>query len=402
MNRIQVRVCLIALVALAISTGVQSQEFKAFGRTVYMHGYASQGFAYSNDNNFLTMNTSNGSPAFTEGAVNISTSITDKFRVGAQGYARKIGSLDDGRPELDWAYGDYKFTNWLGIRAGKVKTVIGLYNDTQDMEFLHTWALLPQGVYPTDLRSTLISHRGGDIYGRIPLKKLGKLDYTAYAGLRSFDNREGYFYYSLANGFNIESISGRTTGWDLKWTTPLNGLMLGASWANLTMHREGQFISGPFLGMYYTIDSNPERPWVGYMDYTRGKWELAGEYRDEAMVDDIAFVGLGMVLPYNQSTWSWFGAASYRISPKLQVGVYHSQVHVGNPATPQITASTHILDEVGTVRYDFNRFWDFKAEGHFMDGYGDTYQAQGFYSQWNPNGFKPKTDMLVLRTSVNF
>jgi hypothetical protein len=37
-----------------------------------------------------------------------------------------------------------------------------------------------------------------------------------------------------------------------------------------------------------------------------------------------------------------------------------------------------------------------------MDGYGDIYSAQGFYSQWNANGLKPKTNLLVLRASYNF
>jgi hypothetical protein len=46
--------------------------------------------------------------------VNVSMAVTDKFRVGGQGYTRKIGSLDDFRPSLDWAYGDYKFASWFG------------------------------------------------------------------------------------------------------------------------------------------------------------------------------------------------------------------------------------------------------------------------------------------------
>lgn len=391
------------LAALTLSMVLHAQDFKFLNRTVQVHGFASQGYAYSNENNFLTMNTSHGSPAYTEGALNLSMAITDKFRVGGQGYSRKIGSLDDFRPSLDWAYGDYKFAPWFGVRAGKVKTAIGLYNDTQDMEFLHTWALLPQGIYPTDLRTTFIAHTGGDLYGRIPLKKAGKLDYTAYAGQRSFDDREGYYYYSLAHGFNIEGISGRTEGWDLKWTTPVKGLMLGSSWTNLTVHRTGQFTTGATRGIKYSIDTTPDRVWVGYGDYNRGKWEFASEYRatqDSLLLGGPVFGPSG--LPYDQSTEAWFATAAYRVMPKLQIGVYHSNLHLDNPANPLNTASNHIYDEVGTARYDVNEHWEVKAEGHFMDGYGDVYSAQGFYSQWNPNGLKPKTNMIVLKASFNF
>ncbi|HUD56713.1 MAG TPA: hypothetical protein VMR02_15900 [Terracidiphilus sp.] len=108
--------------------------------------------------------------------------------------------------------------------------------------------------------------------------------------------------------------------------------------------------------------------------------------------------------PYtlNQSTEAWFASAAYRVTPKLQVGVYHSNVHIDNPNNPKNTASNHITDEVGTARYDVNSHWEVKAEGHVMDGYGDIYSAQGFYSQWNPHGLKPKTNMVVLKASFNF
>jgi hypothetical protein len=390
--------------AFALSTGLlPAQDFKFLNRTVQVHGFASQGYAYSNENNFLTMYTSHGSPAFTEGALNLSMPISDKFRIGGQGYTRKIGSLDDFKPQLDWAYGDYKFAGWFGVRAGKVKTALGLYNDTQDMGFLHTWALLPQSIYPTDLRTTFIAHTGGDLYGRLALRKAGKLDYTAYAGIRSFDSREGYYYYSLANGFNIQSISGRTEGWDLKWATPVKGLMLGSSWTNLTVHRAGHWISGPFAGAAYTIDTVPDHVWVGYGDYNRGKWEFSSEYR---ATNDILQIGAALfgptAFPYPQNTEAWYATAAYHVTPKMQVGVYHSNLHIDNPSNALNTASNHITDEVGTARYDVNSHWAAKAEGHFMDGYGDIYSAQGFYSQWNPAGLKPKTNLLVLNASFNF
>jgi len=382
----------------SVSTFFELYDHSIWGedfRSNYLTGVDNTG---NPKNNFLTMNTSHGSPALTEAAVNLSMPVTDRFRIGGQGYTRKIGSLDDFRPQLDWAYGDYKFAPWLGVRAGKVKTALGLYNDTQDMEFLHTWALLPQGVYPTDLRTTYIAHTGGDVYGRIPLKKAGKLEYTAYGGTRSFDDREGYYYYAEDAGFNIQAMSGHTEGWDLKWTTPVKGLMLGTSWANLTMHRAGAWVTGPLAGVKYTIDATANRPWVGYGDYNRGKWEFSSEYRSNGNLEDIRFVGFGPGAPmaYVQSTEEWFATAAYRIMPKLQVGVYHSNLHVDSPLDPTNTASNHIYDEVGTARYDVNSHWEVKAEGHFMDGYGDPYSAQGFYTRSNPQGLKPKTNSSLV------
>ena len=70
-----------------------------------------------------------------------------------------MGGLGRWHPSLDWAYATYKFAPWFGIRGGKAKTVMGLYNDTQDLDFLHTFALLPQSIYPTDLRDTPIKNQ---------------------------------------------------------------------------------------------------------------------------------------------------------------------------------------------------------------------------------------------------
>jgi hypothetical protein len=60
---------------------------------VEVHGFASQGFVYTNTNNWLTMNTVQGSAAFTDFGFNLSTSVTDKLRVGAQLYDRNLGQL---------------------------------------------------------------------------------------------------------------------------------------------------------------------------------------------------------------------------------------------------------------------------------------------------------------------
>ena len=72
---------------------LQAQDFKLFDREVQIHGFASQGFVYTNTNNWLTMNSSQGSGAFTDFGFNVSTNVTDKLRVGAQFYDRNLGRL---------------------------------------------------------------------------------------------------------------------------------------------------------------------------------------------------------------------------------------------------------------------------------------------------------------------
>jgi hypothetical protein len=91
---------------------LQAQEFKLFDRTVQVHGFVSQGFVYTNDNNWLTMNTSDGSAAFTDFGVNVSSQLTDKLRVGAQGVDRNLGQLGQYHPSLDWASADYRLKSW--------------------------------------------------------------------------------------------------------------------------------------------------------------------------------------------------------------------------------------------------------------------------------------------------
>src|SRR2546423_4205428 len=177
----------------AATSAVYGQEvrFNAFGRPVQVHGFVSQGVAVSDGNNYLTMKTSDGSFAFTDSGANISSSLTDKFRIGAQVYVRNIGRLGAWHPQLDWAQGDYRLTRWIGFRGGKVKTVFGLQNDTQDMDFLHTFAILPQSIYSLDTRAATIAHLGGDVYGDIPVKGLGSLSYTAFIGRRDDDLKGG-------------------------------------------------------------------------------------------------------------------------------------------------------------------------------------------------------------------
>lgn len=139
----------LGLVLGAIPAAAQSLE----DLNIQVHGYATQGLLYTSQNNILTTNSSDGSPAWTEAVVNISAQPIPKLRVGVQGRYFLLGNIGN-QISLDWAQADYKVNDKFGVRFGKVKVPWGLYNDTQDIDPSYMWSLLPQGVYPIMSRNS--------------------------------------------------------------------------------------------------------------------------------------------------------------------------------------------------------------------------------------------------------
>ena len=398
----------LALFVLAFA-GPLSAQFSIDGYPVQVHGFFSQGFAYSNQNNYLTINTSQGSFAFTDAGLNASSQITDRFRVGAQAYVENIGNLGHGHVTLDWALGDYRFTNWFGIRAGKVKTVLGLYNDTQDEEFLHTWALLPQSMYPLDLRETSISHIGADLYGNISLHQGGNLSYTAYAGELPRDMSGGYNYGLQNEGLIARKISGSARGADLKWTTPLSGLLVGASFLNGPLSATTY---EPLFGTTAKLNAFGDERTVFSGQYTIGNFKIEGEYSRELLKVNLVNIEGPFGPPVIRTDFdrrSLYAALAYRVSKHLELGTYNSRffpdANRSDFVAPGLVLpppARHIFDQVVSARIDVTRFVDFKIEGHFIDGYGDPSSFRGFYPADNPQGLKPTTNLLILRMGVNF
>lgn len=390
-------------------------SFTIGGRPVQIHGFVSQGFGYSNHNNYLTMKTNRGSFDMTDVGVNASIQLTDRFRIGAQGYDRDFGNLGQWHPQLDWAVADYRFTDWFGIRAGIVKTVFGLESDTQDVDAVHTFALLPQAVYPTDLRDTLLRHRGADAYGQVPLSRLGTISYTVYGGWRQDSRYGGYPYLLTAVGGHLTSYGGPQIGIDARWSTPLPGLLIGASHVGADIRGEGEwnFVlpnappGTPPVRVISKEHSN--RDWINqfYGQFATGNWRLASEYRrywrDQVIQNERYAL--------TTDVRGWYVSGSYRICRHLELGTYYSRWVVSSFSTlpglvqapSQDSPDRHLYDKVVTARFDLNRYWNVKVEGHFMDGVGGLAQyPSGFYPQDNPQGLTPNTNLLLIRTGWSF
>jgi hypothetical protein len=387
---------------------LHAQEFNIGKVPVQVHGFMSQGLMKSNDNNFLTLNTEDGSAAMTDGGINASARFGRRLLVGAQVYTRNFGNLGQGDVTVDWAQVDFRFTEWLGVRAGKVKTVMGLYNDTQDMEFLQTFALLPQGVYSTDLRDGTIAHTGVDVYGRLNVKSAGAIVYTVYAGDRRDTYNGGYPYMLRGVGIDYTDYGGLQIGTDLRWQA--RDFQFGAAHMRGDIKGTGtwtfSFPPGtPPVTIPTEEHSNDDHTTQVFGQYAAGRVKIDAEYRnyyrDQQIFNDLTYIITDM--------HAWYVAGTYRFTPWLELGSYYSRYRLDaqpgpfGEGAPAIPATGHVYDKVVAARFDFNRFLALKVEGHFMDGVGNIgmYPA-GFYAQDNPNGFKDKTNLFVTRLGFNF
>ena len=85
---------------------------------------------------------------------------------------------------------DYRFKDWLGIRAGRVKIPFGLYNDSSDVDSARVPILLPQSLYPTLNRDFLLAQTGGQ--ARLALPIPCNLWTNAEGGSKVTAHRDGF------------------------------------------------------------------------------------------------------------------------------------------------------------------------------------------------------------------
>jgi len=196
----------------------------------------------------------------------------------------------------------------------------------------------------------------------------------------------------VAIGKKIDSYGGPVYGADLRWTTPLKGLLVGASYAHLDVDTHGSYLSNK---LPYLLTSQ-DKTIASYVQYTLGNFNFAGEYRKENRFNYFNTAS-GAAASNSQNARLGFVSASYRISKRLEVGSYHSRI-VPNWLANHGDPKNHIFDQAITTRIDLTNYLDFKIEGHFMDGADiDSTMSRGFFAASNPGGIKPQMKMLVLR-----
>ena len=379
-SRIMLGVSLCAAVASAQDDGIFEK--------IQIHGGLSQGFLFSSSNNWLSTDSSNGSFRWNDIVLNLTDPLTEHLRVGIQLHSYMLGEIGQQKIAIDWALGDYKFNDHFGIRAGKVKTPLGLFNDIQDIDVLYPWALLPQSVYPADLRSFHLTHTGFVAYGDIPLShKLGTISWQGFAGERTQDPDEGFALDLAESGVAVGDASGPTEGADVRWKTPLSGFIVGASYQKTTLKAPDALSDGvatPAAFRYTTFDY--------YVEFERGKLKLDAEWNIEP-----GYQRIGTPLFTYLPSRIYYFMGSWHFTDKISAGSYYSHdwSPEGNhdPSDP----NNYTDDTALNTRYDFNRHFYTKLEGHYVRG-----DADSFYTVFNPNGLDKVSKLFLAKVGFSF
>ena len=351
-----------------------------------IHGFATQAFLYSNVNNYLGMNTSSGSIAWTEAALNLNSQPGENIRIGVQFHYTRLGIFGGEGITVDWALGDYRMRDWLGIRAGKVKIRWGLYNDSQDYDPGYIWSLLPENIYGIDYRSTDLSQLGVEFYGRVPLKRLGQIKYSAWYGDYFDASDEGPIESFREDGLNfISPPGGKTPGIDLRWATPVPGLTVGGS--IMAYDATGTLTNGTYR--------QPLAYWpTGFTEFKYKKAFCSGQYAKLVQWQNITLQGQAPASSVIDER-DWFVMGGYHLTGNLQAGAYYA--HDFFAGTDQSNPANYFRDSVVSGRYDITPNFYAKLEMHFISG-----NSLGFYNVDNPNGLQKRTTLLVSKIGFIF
>jgi hypothetical protein len=350
------------------------------GSPLEIHGFVSQGAIKTTANNYLA-ESERGSIEFNEVGINFTKELTPDLRAGMQLFMRDLGPIGNYQPAFDWFYLDYRFWDWLGMRAGRTKIPFGLYNETNDIDAARVPILLPQSVYPTRNRDYLLAQTGFELYGTVPLGGAGDLEYRAYGGTIFIDPD------SVDNETILDFSIPYMFGGRLMWQTPLEGLQAGGSIQKLRLDID--YAPPPEALMAVGIDPAtfvgpakfrlPVLLWVASLEYAADELLIAAEYSRWHVNTEGS---VPQLLPAKSKVTSEraYAMASFRIAPWFTPGVYYSVLfpdvddRSGDDLLPTMQRrgrSAYQHDLAVTLRYDVNEHWLVKLEGHYMHGTAD-------------------------------
>jgi hypothetical protein len=384
---------------IAFYSGRVFAESKLLPDEVQIHGFLTQGFFHTSDNNVYGQSDDGISPGLTEIGLNMSYQPWDRLRFAAQGLYRRAGEVDGGSVRLDYGLADLTLFDYdsgkIGLRGGRIKIPFGLYNETRDVAFTHPTILLPQGIYFDRSRSLLLSADGGSFYAE-QRTSFGDFNFKLNVGLSPNDLDE---IKTVVLG--KRSAQGN---FDTKpaIATQLKYELNGGEYVFAVSYMDLEFDFNPALGEPLRKSTTHIQPLLFSAQYNGEKFTLTGEY-------EYRWNSFGNFAPYGGGKFvseSWYVEGSYRILPSLQATVRYDSFFMdandknGNGAAA-LGFPRHVAfaqDWVFGLRWDITPSWMVRADYSRVHG-----------TAWLPQADNPDTqkdiqdwDLYALQLSFKF
>ncbi|MBE0501472.1 MAG: hypothetical protein IBX47_08520 [Desulfuromonadales bacterium] len=387
-------------------------------KELQINGFISQGYLKSSYNNWLAVDSVDGTLQINEVGITLTAPVTQRLRVGMQLLSRDLGDEGNNEVRLDWAFGDYRISDSFGLRLGKVKMPIGLYNEGRDSDFLRNMAFLPQSVYDETRRNLLVASQGLQIYGNIPLSAAGDLDYAAHYGQIHFpeDSPTLDAFLGFANmgaGWNPLAPAPNPSPWNrisadneyvyggqLRYNTPLDGLRLAGSFfegkADFSLNdSNGTTPAGNLrvkIHQMYVASLEYATPWFTlsseYVQYKQPAWLNGTEFPSGTSVGMYGMLAIPFPGQENVCVVGMYDV--YYSDEEDKSGTRQALIMGG-------AAYDYYRKDVGAgVRWDLNDFWLIKAEYHKVIG------AALLTQYFNANMAVKNWDYYAVKTSFNF
>ncbi|MEC4749203.1 hypothetical protein [Methylomicrobium sp. Wu6] len=333
-----------------------------------VHGFLAQSMFHTSDNNLFGQSDDGVSLGLTEVGLNTSYQPYDRLNFAIQGLYRRAGDIDRGSFRVDYGLADLTLLEHdagrIGIRGGRVKIPLGLYNETRDVPFTHPTILLPQGNYFERSRSLLTSGDGGSFYAE---------QHTDYGDFIFKFN----YVVPLGNNQEIRSIqlgpyalgefSAKPTV-----VTQLSYELNGGEYVFAVSYADLELGYHPLAGDRFGAGTSFVRPLMISAQYNGEKLTLTAEYNYRHNV----MKGYETLPDRRFATESWYIEGSYRFFPKWQATVRFDTID-GNTENRRGTGleaiglpshAAYAQDWTIGLRWDINGSWMLRGEYHRVHG----------------------------------
>ena len=343
-----------------------------------IHVFVSQGYFLTSANKVFGTSDQDGSFDFTEAGLNGSWRPFPKWQIASQVLFRRAGAGHDKDVSLDFGLIDYtpfsSIDYRVGLRLGRFKNPIGLYNDTRDVAFTRPTILLPQSIYPDITRNLALSADGGLAYGEYR-SSWGSFLLEFGLGFPRSDNTETKIALLGRNnpGKTISELSyiGR-----LSYELDEGRLRLAVTGARVRTAYQPQSNTENELGS----GTDAFQPVIFSAQYNAERWSLTSEYALRSIRDR----GFGFPIDGVTNGESYYFQGVYRIDPQWElIGRYdvlyadtsdrNGQKHAELAAKFGDDFPAHAMfakDLTFGIRYNVNSSFMLAAEYHHVNGTG--------------------------------